>query len=395
MSLFGQRLLATIVALWVVAIAGSPVVVAAQPDSTWVALSPLPNQPRSALFALAVDPFSNQLVIAGDARGSLFRTTNGGASWKSVHSGKSSISTIAFSPSTQGFVLAGTRGAGVLLSRDSGATWTAARGLDGRTVRAFAFALTLIAAGTDRGVYLSADGLSWSQSGLANRNINALAVEAIHTPVRLIAGGDSPSSGSSLPLFETLDGGASWKQISPAISGTIAVRLASGPLPPTGNVRPLLLGTNTGLFHSRDNGATFAPLSGGGLLPTTDYTQTDFITVHYDRFYVASDGADSGGRTTRVRRSPRCGRLRRRSPRLPSPTMRSRSSMWLRFDRRVTPRRCGPTTTRVVRLRVPLARRRRSRAALEPQRWAMGHSSTSSLHPRSCHTSASGWERSR
>jgi len=293
-SLFGQRLLATIVALWVVAIAGSPVVVAAQPDSTWVALSPLPNQPRSALFALAVDPFSNQLVIAGDARGSLFRTTNGGASWKSVHSGKSSISTVAFSPSTQGFVLAGTRGAGVLLSRDSGATWTAARGLDGRTVRAFAFALTLVAAGTDRGVYLSADGLSWSQSGLANRNINALAVEAIHTPVRLIAGGDSPSSGSSLPLFETLDGGASWKQISPAISGTIAVRLASGPLPPTGNVRPLLLGTNTGLFHSRDNGATFAPLSGGGLLPTTDYTQTDFITVHYDRFYVASDGGGSG-----------------------------------------------------------------------------------------------------
>src|SRR5256885_819816 len=166
-SLFGQRLRATIVALWVVAIAGSPVVVAAQPDSTWVALSPLPNQPRSALFALAVDPFSNQLVIAGDARGSLFRTTNGGASWKSVHSGKST-------------------------------------------------------------------------------------------------------------------------------SSTIAVRLASGPLPPTGNVRPLLLGTNTGLFHSRDNGATFTPLSGGGLLPTTDYTQTVFITVHYDRFYVASDGGGSG-----------------------------------------------------------------------------------------------------
>ena len=281
-------------ALWVVAIAGSPVVVAAQPYSTWVALSPLPNQPRSALFALAVDPFSSQLVIAGDARGSLFRTTNGGASWTSVHSGKSSISTIAFSPSTQGVVLAGTRGAGVLLSRDSGATWTAARGLDGRTVRTFAFALTLVAAGTDHGVYVSADNLSWSQSGLANRNINALAVEAIHTPVRLIAGGDSPSSGSSLPLFESLDGGATWKQIGPAISGTIAVRLVSGPLPPTGNVRPLLLGTNTGLFQSRDNAATFTPLSGGGLLPTTDYTQADFITVHYDHFYVASDGGGSG-----------------------------------------------------------------------------------------------------
>lgn len=293
-SLFGQRLLATIVALWVVAIPGSPVVVAALPDSTWVALAPLPNQPRSALFALAADPFNSQLVIAGDARGSLFRSTNGGATWTPVHSGRSAISTIAFSLSAQGVVLAGTRGSGALLSRDSGATWTTPRGIDGRTVHAFAFALTFVAAGTDHGVYVSADGLSWAQSGLANRNINAIAVEAIHAPVRLIAGGDSPSSGSSLPLYESLDGGAIWKQISPAISGTIAVRLTSGPLPPTGNVRPLLLGTNTGLFQSRDNGATFTPLSGGGLLPTTDYTQTDFITVHYDRFYVASDGGGSG-----------------------------------------------------------------------------------------------------
>lgn len=293
-SLFGQRLLATIVALWVVAIPGSPVVVAALSDSTWVALAPLPNQPRSALFALATDPFNSQLVIAGDARGALFRSTNGGATWTPVHSGRSSISTIAFSLSAQGVVLAGTRGSGALLSRDSGATWTTPRGIDGRTVHAFAFALTLVAAGTDHGVYVSADGLTWAQSGLANRNINAIAVEAIHAPVRLIAGGDSPSSGSSLPLYESFDGGAIWKQIKPAISGTIAVRLTSGPLPPTGNVRPLLLGTNTGLFQSRDNGATFTPLSGGGLLPTTDYTQTDFITVHYDRFYVASDGGGSG-----------------------------------------------------------------------------------------------------
>src|SRR6266566_8239562 len=178
-SLFGQRLLATIVALWVVSIPGSPVVVAALPDSTWVALAPLPNQPRSALFALAIDPFSSQLVIAGDARGALFRSTNGGATWTPVHSGRSSISTIAFSLSAQGVVLAGTRGSGALVSRDSGATWTTPRGIDGRTVHAFAFALTFVAAGTDHGVYVSADGLSWAQSGLANRNINAIAVAAI------------------------------------------------------------------------------------------------------------------------------------------------------------------------------------------------------------------------
>ncbi|HYM67557.1 MAG TPA: hypothetical protein VEW68_09715 [Patescibacteria group bacterium] len=85
-----------------------------------------------------------------------------------------------------------------------------------------------------------------------------------------------------------------WSGFNPAVSGTFAVKLASGPLPPTGNVRPLLVGTNAGLFQSTDNGATFAPLSGGDLLPSTDYTQVAFVTDHFDRFYAASDGGGSG-----------------------------------------------------------------------------------------------------
>jgi hypothetical protein len=64
-------------------------------------------------------------------------------------------------------------------------------------------------------------------------------------------------------------------------------------LPPQGDIRPLVVGTNTGLFASGDNGATFSPLSGGALLPSTDYTQINFITNHFDRYYVASDGGGS------------------------------------------------------------------------------------------------------
>jgi photosystem II stability/assembly factor-like uncharacterized protein len=157
----------------------------------------------------------------------------------------------------------------------------------------FAFSLTGLFAGTDHGVYTSSDGVAWSQTSLGNRSIDALAVEAIHAPVRLVAGSDSQAAGGSLPLYQSVDGGATWTTMTPAISGAIVVRLAAGPLPPTGNVRPLLVGTNTGLFLSTDNGATFNPLSGGTLLPTTDYTQTDFIADHYDRFYAASDGGGS------------------------------------------------------------------------------------------------------
>lgn len=281
-------------ALWVILIAALGALADAPPDSTWVALKPLPHQGRAAVFALAVDPSNNQSLLAGTSDGSLLRSTNGASSWTQVHAGKANVTVISFSPFTSALVLAGTRGGGALASRDGGATWSAARGLEGRNVRVFAFALTEIAAGTDRGIYISGDGANWTQSGLSDRSINAVAVEAIHTPVRLIAGSDLQGSGGALPLYQSIDAGVTWTQLNPPISGTIAVKLVTGPLPPTGNVRPLIAGTNTGLFASTDNGASFTPLSGGGLLPTTDYTQVAFITDHHDRFYAASDGGGSG-----------------------------------------------------------------------------------------------------
>ena len=281
-------------ALWSIGFAALAAVAGALPDSTWVALKPLPGQGRSPIFALAVDPGNNQIVVAANSQGSLLRTTNGGGTWTTVHAGSSTINAVNFSPFTARLVLVGTRGGGALVSRDDGATWSSAAGLEGKNVRVFAFALSMIVAGTDAGVYTSSDGRAWAATALTNRNISALAVEAVHEPVRLIAGTDAPSSGGTLPLFESLDDGATWKQVNPPLGGTMTTRLAAGPLPPSGNIRPLLVGTNTGLFLSTDNGSTFNPLSGGGLLPTTDYTQVQFITTHSGRFYVASDGGGSG-----------------------------------------------------------------------------------------------------
>jgi len=160
-------------------------------------------------------------------------------------------------------------------------------------VRVFGFAVSLIVAGTDRGVYASADGETWKQAGLSSLSIDALAVAAIHPPVRLVAGSDAIAGSTGPALFTSLDGGTTWTSAHPPISGTVVARLAAGPLPPTGNVRPLVAGTNAGLFISTDNGTTFKPLSGGDLLPSTDYTQIAYVTNHFDRFYAASDGGGS------------------------------------------------------------------------------------------------------
>ena len=263
------------------------------PDSTWVALTSLPQQARTPVFALAVDPSNNRSLIAGNSKGALLRSTDGGSSWAMVQPGTVAVTTIAFSPFTAEVVLAGTRGSGAWISTDGGEKWSAVTGLDGRDVRVFGFALTLVAAGTDNGIYLSDDGTAWKQSGLRGTSIDALAVAAVHAPVHLVAGSDTTSATAGPPLYESSDAGTTWTSVTPAISGTVVSRLVAGPLPPTGNIRPLLAGTNGGLFISTDNGATFAPLSGGDLLPSTDYTQVAYVTDHYDRFYVASDGGGS------------------------------------------------------------------------------------------------------
>ena len=292
-SLPRKRLAATLAAITAFAWAAIAVFAVSLAPSTWVQLPAIPQAGNSAILAIAVNPVNNQVVIAGTAQGSLMRSSDGGLSWAVAHAGSSGLLTIAYSPVKTGLVLAGTRGSGALISNDGGATWAAVKGLEGRSVRAFAFALTFVAAGTDHGVYVSADGLTWRQSGLATISIGSLAVAAIHDPVRLVAGSDAASTIGGVPLFQSTDGGTTWAQMKASISGKVVSSIVAGPLPPTVLIRPLIVGTNAGLFSSRDNGVTFTPNSGGGLLPSTDYTQVAFVTTHFDRFYTASDGGGS------------------------------------------------------------------------------------------------------
>src|ERR1700682_5401438 len=291
---WAPQIAATVLALWAITFAAIGALAQAPPPSTWAALKPLPHQGRSAIFALAVDPSNNEALIAGSSDGSLLRSADGGSTWTSKHSGKGVPTTIAFSPYKPGLVLAGTRGAGALLSTDGGATWSAATGLEGRVVRGFAFRLTIARAATEKCDCVSQDGSSCSPSGLAGSSIDALTVGAVHVPVHVFAAADGPLSSGNLPMFQSADGGATWAPMNAAISGTFAVMLTAGPLPPVGVTRPLVVGTNAGLFSSPDNGVSFTPLSGGTQLPSTDYTQIAFITDHFDRFYAASDGGGSG-----------------------------------------------------------------------------------------------------
>jgi hypothetical protein len=53
------------------------------------------------------------------------------------------------------------------------------------------------------------------------------------------------------------------------------------------------MGTNTGLFTSRDGGASWQQLTGGGAMPATDVTSLVVAPPLTGRLYVASDGGGS------------------------------------------------------------------------------------------------------
>jgi photosystem II stability/assembly factor-like uncharacterized protein len=278
----------------VLAFASTALAAPPQPASTWIALAPLPERLDAPVLALAVSPADEQVVLAGTPGGAIYRSGDGGASWKLVRGGLGrGVTSIAFDPYRPGVVLAGTRGAGAWRSADGGQTWTVQPGLDRGTALSFGFAKALTAAGTDRGVYTAREGTAWKPAGLSQLSVDSLAVAAVNEPSRLVAGADATQGTEPLPLYGSGDGAGTWKELPGPPNSSLVSVLAAGPLPPGGDTRPLLLGTNAGAFLSTDNGASWRQLSGVPSLPSTDFNAAAFAGGRTDRFYLASDGGGS------------------------------------------------------------------------------------------------------
>ena len=289
-----------LLAAWCVAAAGIAAAVtaaAAGSDNTWTPAGAFVEKLNSPVFALTVDPADGRRLLAGTASGTIYLSSDGGASWKPVRSGAGhAVLALAFDPARPGALLAGTRGGGILRSADGGTSWQDQPGGEARTVRAFAFVSGAALAASDEGVLRSRDGGPWSSAGLPQVRVSALAVLPAGGPV--VAGGDATRGTEPLPLFSSKDGGQNWAPMpvtgpGGVVGGSSMVAALAGGPPAGPAARGLLMGTNTGLFTSRDGGASWQQLTGGGAVPATDVSSVVVAPRRADRLYVASDGGGS------------------------------------------------------------------------------------------------------
>jgi photosystem II stability/assembly factor-like uncharacterized protein len=172
--------------------------------------------------AIAIDPRNGGTLIAGSRDSLLFRSDDAGASWRMLPFPRGTpgvFNSVLIHPTESGHFYAGldagdSPDSGVWESTDGGEHWHVLPGTRGSRIESLALSPAdagVIAAGTSKGVFLSADaGATWkrisSETDPEMQDITALAFDPAD-PHTLFAG--TPH----LP-WKTADGGATWHSIS-------------------------------------------------------------------------------------------------------------------------------------------------------------------------------------
>lgn len=297
--------------------------------------NPVANNPLAALHFRFLGPNGNrdiavvgvpgdpQIAYFGAASGGIWKTTDGGAHFKSIFDSTdvSSVGALALAPSNPNIVWAGTGepyiireatslGDGVYKSTDAGHTWQH-MGLK-QTGHISNIAINpqnpkivyVCAAGQiykpnpERGIYRTEDGgKHWKLVLKVNDKTGCSGLDMdAHDPNTLFAGmwqveirpWDLDSGGTGSGVFVTHDGGNTWTRLSGhglpragTMLGKIAVRVA----PSNGQIVYALIQAKTGLLYRSDDG-------GGNWVLVHKGDDVDLRAPYYTNFSVSPDNAN-------------------------------------------------------------------------------------------------------
>jgi photosystem II stability/assembly factor-like uncharacterized protein len=254
--------------------------------------------------SLAVDPRDANHLLVGTHDGQLFRSTDGGVTWKRVTPGLKtpgySVRLILFDRARAGLLYVGLAqikdaaddqtGGGVLISQDNGQTWREVEAMRSRAVRGFvqwSKDPDVLAVAAKDGVYRTLDhGTTWQKItpdgdpelrgfhsvAIDPRDVNTIYVGTWHLP------------------WKTTDGGQTWKRAGSKETGMIddsdifAIRIDEQ------NPDTVLMSACSGIYRSTDASAKWTKIQG---IPYTS-RRTHVIYQHPTRPEVIFAGTTEG-----------------------------------------------------------------------------------------------------
>ena len=238
--------------------------------SPWFTIGP--RNVNGRVKALAVHPTDPDTVYAGAASGGVWKSTDGGQSWRPLWDEQDTMACVALAiaPSAPDTIYVGTGewtpgwgpgfpGTGVFVSTDAGATWTQRTAVVSRRV-----AQILVSPTDANRVYLAGEsgferstdaGVTWTtvRAGqISDAVIDPNAANTLYINVR--------SDG----IYKTTDGGTTWTKLAGgAPSGAAAdwIRLAIGRSGAAGS--NLVLAKRSGtIYRTTDGGTNWTTLAG-------------------------------------------------------------------------------------------------------------------------------------
>ncbi len=210
--------------------------------------------------AIVVDPSNPTVLTAATRNGLLYQSNDSGAHWNALaFRSPSAIHTLVIAPLSRPILYIGASGDGIFRSNDAGKTWNPAADLRGATV--FCVSVwkkdpQVVAAGTDRGVYLTRDsGDHWqriSPAGNAEmQTITALAIDPDNAEI-IYAGT------AHLP-WRTMTGGRNWQPIHTGMiddSDVFSIEIDGR------DPKHIYASACSGIYSSRNRGDTWSKVLG-------------------------------------------------------------------------------------------------------------------------------------
>jgi photosystem II stability/assembly factor-like uncharacterized protein len=249
-------------------------------------------------LAIAVDPSNPRRAVAGLSFSGGVRTADGGRTWTWINElGIGNVFSVVAVPGVAGDFVAGTFGA--YRSTDAGVTWHASSPQIQDNVYSLAAGTSashpLFAGTQSQKVLKSTDGgASWhsASAGLPSEPVNALSVGP--APAAVIYAGLSNGS-----VWASTNSGASWHPSGAALDSSAVVSLGADP----NHANVIFAGTLHGLYRSTDGGSSWASLDTAvgatgyvfGIALPTGASDTVFATVFGSGVFVSRDDGATWG----------------------------------------------------------------------------------------------------